>query len=94
MTIQLFTLIGIFFIIGVPAVTLMAVHIEFGVTNQKTGLTTVSGKVMAVALAIIAAYIILVLTFGGKAVDHYFPLVKHSATVCEVKTTYERKGIN
>lgn len=94
MTIELFIVLAFFFVLGVPGVLLMAVHREFGVTNQKTGLTTVSGKVMAATLAITTAYVLLVLNFGRKELDHYFPLVKHSATVCEVKTTYERKGIN
>ncbi len=93
MTIELFIVLAFFFVLGVPGVLLMAVHREFGVTNQSTGLTTVSGKVMLTTVTFLVIYICLALHYGRTALDHYFPLVKHSATVCEVKTTYLRKGI-
>lgn len=93
MTIELFIVLAFLFIVGVPGVMFMAVHREFGVKNQKTGLVTVSGKVMITTLTLLVVYLWLALHYGGKAVDHYFPLVKHTGTVCEVKTTYERKGI-
>lgn len=94
MTIELFIVLAFFFIVGVPCVLLMAVNREFGVKNQKTDLVTVSVKVKIITLTLLVVYLWLALHYGGKAVDHYFPLVKHTGTVCEVKTTYERKGIN
>ncbi len=93
MNMILLTLLFIVLVVVVPLLTGLFVLNIYGVTNQKTGFVTVSGKVMLTFIATMVVYLFLLFYFGGKAIDHYFPLETHKEMVCEVKTTYERKGL-